>query len=120
MDVLTPAERKAIAQKTTGVKKTFGVPLTYGESQLRAFARFANYMAEDDVTLPKVDPKNINPEEIVNDLTYYRTRVIKCPSLNCSSNSVTKPAEQEVLYFKQKGKLKLNYICCNCMTMWKN
>jgi hypothetical protein len=24
------------------------------------------------------------------------------------------------LYFKQKGKLKLTYVCCNCKTMWKN
>ena len=77
MDVLTPAERKAIAQKTTGVKKTFGVPVTYGESQLRAFARFANYMAEDDVTLPKVDPKNINPEEIIARLQSRATGPVK-------------------------------------------
>ena len=78
MDVLTPAERKAIAEKATGVKKAFGtIPVTYGESQLRAFARFANYMAEDDVTLPKVDPKNINPDEIIARLQNRATGPVK-------------------------------------------
>jgi len=78
MDVLTPAERKAIAQETTGLKKAFKtIPITYGESQLRAFARFANYMAEDDVTLPKVDPKNINPDEIIARLQNRATGPVK-------------------------------------------
>ena len=32
MDVLTPAERKAIAKETIGVKKAFKtIPITYGE-----------------------------------------------------------------------------------------
>jgi DNA-directed RNA polymerase subunit M/transcription elongation factor TFIIS len=63
----------------------------------------------------EVSYKNINPEEIVCDLTYARTRAVECPGEACSAGS--KP---EVLLFKQKGKLKLTYVCCNCKTMWKN
>jgi hypothetical protein len=69
MDVLTPEERLAKAVKEAGVKKFAGVPVTYGESRARAFARFANYMAEEDQNLPKVDPKNINDQEILDRLT---------------------------------------------------
>ena len=57
--------------------------------------------------------RNIVPEEIVNDLTYPRTKTVECPNGTCSSS-------REVLFFKQKNSLKLTYICCNCKTMWKN
>ncbi len=63
----------------------------------------------------EVSYKNINPEEIVCDLTYARTRAVECPDKSCASSD-----KREVLYFKQKGKLKLNYVCCVCKTMWKN
>lgn len=69
MDVLTPEERLAKAVKEAGVKKVSGVPVTFGESRARAFARFANYMAEEDQNLPKVDPKNVNDAEIIERLT---------------------------------------------------
>ena len=61
--------------------------------------------------------KNIVPHEIVNDLTYPRTRAVQCPSGTCSSNH---GEPREALYFKQKGTLKLTYVCCICKTMWKN
>lgn len=61
--------------------------------------------------------KKIIPEEIINDLTYQRTRTIECPNSSCSDNSTS---FKEVLFFKQKSSLKLNYICSNCKTMWKN
>ncbi len=61
--------------------------------------------------------KNIVPEEIVYDPTYPRTRAIECPSGTCPSHSGT---PREVLFFKQKGNLKLTCVCCNCKIMWKN
>ena len=61
--------------------------------------------------------RNIIPEEIVNDLTYQRTRAVECPNHSCSTQSTT---PREVLFFKQKGNLKLTYICTTCKTMWKN
>ena len=68
MDVLSPAERLAKAKKEVGVKTLAGVPITIGESRARAFARFANYMADEDQNLPRVDPNNINPDEIIDRL----------------------------------------------------
>ena len=83
-----------------------------GFSENRTAYKIDTFTIENEVSY-----KFINPEEIVNDLTYSRTHVVACPNSECTSNHGTKP---EVLYFKQKGKLKLNYICCQCKTMWKN
>ncbi len=58
--------------------------------------------------------KNMVPEEIVNDLTYPRTKAVECPNDSCDKSS------REALFFKQKGSLKLTYICTKCKTMWKN
>jgi hypothetical protein len=69
MDVLSPAERLAFAKKDVGVKSFVGIPVTVGETKARAFARFANYMAEEDVDLPKVDPNKIDPQEIIDRLS---------------------------------------------------
>jgi hypothetical protein len=98
-----------------------------GESYLENYCRncgFSEKRTEYKIDTFKIDNeityKNINPKEIVNDLTYNRTRVVKCPSTTCPSNKDVDPRENEVLYFKQKGKLRLNYVCCNCMIMWKN
>lgn len=68
MDALQPAERAAMAAKQAGVKKVFGVPVTVGEDRARAFARFANYMHEQDNNLPSVNPKNVNPQEVIDRL----------------------------------------------------
>ena len=77
MDVLSPEERVAKAAGEVGTKKVLGVPVTTGETRTRAFARFANYLADEDQDLPKVDPKNIKPEEIIQRLQNTPTRVPK-------------------------------------------
>lgn len=84
-----------------------------GFSERRTEYKIDTFKIENEVTY-----KNINPKEIVNDLTYNRTRAVQCPSEDCPTKLGDTP--NEVLYFKQKGKLKLNYVCCNCMIMWKN
>jgi len=77
MDVLSPEERVAKAAGEVGTKKVLGVPVTTGETRARAFARFANYLADEEQDLPKVDPKNIKPEEIIQRLQNTPTRVPK-------------------------------------------
>jgi hypothetical protein len=77
MDVLSPEERVIRAAEEVGVKKVLKVPVTAGETRSRAFARFANYLADEDQDLPKVDPKNIKPEEIIQRLQNTPTRVPK-------------------------------------------
>jgi DNA-directed RNA polymerase subunit M/transcription elongation factor TFIIS len=96
-----------------------------GETYLENYCRncgFSERRSEHKIDTFKIDNeysiKKINPEELVNDLTYARTRAVECPGDDCPSN--TGVTRHEVLYFKQKGKLKLNYICCVCKTMWKN
>jgi hypothetical protein len=69
MDVLSPEERLLRAQREVGVKKLGGIPVTVGETKRRAFARFANYLADEDSDLPKVDPKSINADEIIKRLS---------------------------------------------------
>ena len=77
MDVLSPEERVARAAGEVGTKKVLGIPVTTGETRARAFARFANYLADEEQDLPKVDPKNIKPEEIIQRLQNTPTRVPK-------------------------------------------
>jgi hypothetical protein len=77
MDALSPEERVARAAGEVGTKKVLGVPVTTGETRARAFARFANYLADEEQDLPKVDPKNIKPEEIIQRLQNTPTRVPK-------------------------------------------
>jgi len=77
MDVLSPEERVARAAGEVGTKKVLGVPVTTGETRARAFARFANYLADEEQDLPKIDPKNIKPEEIIQRLQNTPTRVPK-------------------------------------------
>ena len=77
MDVLSPEERVARAAGEVGTKKVLGVPVTTGETRARAFARFANYLADEEQDLPKVDPKDIKPEEIIQRLQNTPTRVPK-------------------------------------------
>jgi len=77
MDVLSPEERLAKAAGEVGTKKVLGVPVTTGETRARAFARFANYLADEELDLPRVDPKNIKPEEIIQRLQNTPTRVPK-------------------------------------------
>jgi hypothetical protein len=72
MDVLSPEERLLRAQREVGVKtlpRIGGIPITVGETRRRAFARFANYLADEDSDLPKVDPDNINDDEIIRRLS---------------------------------------------------
>jgi hypothetical protein len=69
MDVLSPEERLLKAQGEVGVKKLSGVPVTVGETKRRAFARFANYLADEDNDLPRVDPNSINDDEIIRRLS---------------------------------------------------
>ncbi len=64
--------------------------------------------------------KNILPEEIVYDLTYPRTRVVKCPNFDCECNLPSSHILREVLFFRQNNSLKLTYVCCVCKTMWKD
>ena len=61
--------------------------------------------------------KIYKPEELIHDFTYPRTKAVKCPNEDCSS---AKNGTGEVMYFRQKNSLKLNYICCDCATMWHN
>lgn len=77
MDTLSPEERVAKAIGEVGTKKVLGVPITTGETRARAFARFANYLADEDSDLPRVDPKNIKPEEIIQRLQSISTQVPK-------------------------------------------
>ena len=77
MDVLSPEERVAKAVGEVGTKKVLGVPVTTGETRARAFARFANYLADEEQDLPKVNPKDIKPEEIIQRLQNTPTRVPK-------------------------------------------
>jgi hypothetical protein len=77
MDALQPAERAALAKEMVGVKTVAGVPVTYGETKAKQFARFANYLADEDQDLPRIDPKNINPEEVIRRLQNLPTRVPK-------------------------------------------
>jgi DNA-directed RNA polymerase subunit M/transcription elongation factor TFIIS len=63
--------------------------------------------------------KNLVPDEIVSDLTYPRTRAIKCPNADCDCN-VDPKVLREVLFFRQKSSLKLTYVCSICKTMWKD
>jgi len=77
MDVLSPEERVARAAGEVGTKKVLGVPVTTGETRARAFARFANYLADEEQDLPKVNPKDIKPEEIIQRLQNTPTRVPK-------------------------------------------
>lgn len=69
MDVLSPEERLLKATGEVGVKKLAGVPVTVGETKRRAFARFANYLADEDSDLPRVDPNSINDDEIIRRLS---------------------------------------------------
>jgi hypothetical protein len=69
MDVLSPEERLLRAQSEVGIKKLSGVPVTVGETKRRAFARFANYLADEDNDLPRVDPNSINDDEIIRRLS---------------------------------------------------
>jgi hypothetical protein len=69
MDVLSPEERLLKAQGEVGIKKLSGVPVTVGETKRRAFARFANYLADEDNDLPRVDPNSINDDEIIRRLS---------------------------------------------------
>jgi hypothetical protein len=69
MDVLSPEERLLRAQSEVGIKKLAGVPVTVGERKRRAFARFANYLADEDSDLPRVDPNSINDDEIIRRLS---------------------------------------------------
>ena len=77
MDVLSPEERVARAAGEVGTKKVLGIPVTTGETRARAFARFANYLADEEQDLPKVNPKDIKPEEIIQRLQNTPTRVPK-------------------------------------------
>lgn len=77
MDALTPEERLKAAQAAVGVKKTAGVPTTYGETEARAFARFMNYLHEEDNDFPEVNPKDINADEIINRLQNVSTKIPK-------------------------------------------
>jgi hypothetical protein len=70
MDALSPEERLIAAQAEVGLKKLKGgIPVTIGEKKRRAFARFANYLADEDSDLPRVDPNNINDDEIIRRLS---------------------------------------------------
>jgi hypothetical protein len=69
MDVLSPEERLIAAQAEVGLKKLRGIPVTIGEKKRRAFARFANYLADEDSDLPRVDPNSINDDEIIRRLS---------------------------------------------------
>jgi DNA-directed RNA polymerase subunit M/transcription elongation factor TFIIS len=83
-----------------------------GYSEKRADNKIETFQFEYEAAY-----KNIVPEEIVNDLTYPRTKAVECPNGSCVSRTNN---QREVLFFKQKGNLKLTYICANCKTMWKN
>jgi hypothetical protein len=69
MDALSPEERLIAAQAEVGLKKLRGIPVTIGEKKRRAFARFANYLADEDSDLPRVDPNSINDDEIIRRLS---------------------------------------------------
>jgi hypothetical protein len=86
-----------------------------GFSEKRTDFKIDSFKIENEVSY-----NYIVPEELVNDLTYNRTRTVDCPNLECTSKPDKGSERPEVLYFKQKGKLKLNYVCCVCNTMWKN
>lgn len=77
MDALSPAERRAFAKTMVGKKTVAGIPITYGETNSRAFARFMNYLNEEDNDFPKVDPKNINEQEIIQRLSQITMKVPK-------------------------------------------
>ena len=100
-------------QETTGEDKHIeNYCRNCGYSEKRTDNKIENFQFEYEASY-----KNIVPEEIINDLTYARTRAVECPNGSCSSNS---GGPREALFFKQKGTLKLTYICANCKTMWKN
>lgn len=85
---------------------------------------FEEARQENKIDLLKFDYetsyKNIYPEEIINDLTYPRTRAVKCPNHDCECNDEVSGVLREVLFFRQKNSLKLTYICVICKTMWKD
>ena len=93
-----------------------------GERYLENYCRNCGFVEEREET--KLDTFKTNqesvrrtysPEELVHDYTYPRTKAVKCPNPECSETG-----KGEVMYFRQKNSLKLNYVCCDCNTMWKN
>ena len=62
---------------------------------------------------PSLDNSRItfNANEIVNDMTYPRTRVVECPNADCPRT------RGESLYFREKGSIRAVYICCDCSAL---
>jgi hypothetical protein len=58
-------------------------------------------------------PKKIDTTDLKHDLTFMRTRAIKCPNSACDSN--------EVLYLKKKPQEQyLLFVCCTCSKPFKH
>lgn len=58
-------------------------------------------------------PKEVDTTDLKHDLTFMRTRAIKCPDRACNSN--------EVLYLKKKPQEQyLLFVCCTCSKPFKH
>ena len=59
----------------------------------------------------KKDETNISPN-LIYDYTFPRTKKIKCVNSECKAN---KP---EIVIITSEKRLKTNYICVSCKTVW--
>ena len=75
-------------QTIANVLKTPGVVGRLGLTQKReAFARLMNYLSENDADIPKVNPKDVNPDEITERLLQLESKV---PSPNYDEKTLPK------------------------------
>tara|TARA_Y100000114_G_scaffold155846_1_gene181131 strand:- start:713 stop:1573 length:861 start_codon:yes stop_codon:yes gene_type:complete len=75
-------------QTIANVLKTPGVVGRLGLTQKReAFARLMNYLSENDADIPKVNPKDVNPNEITERLLQLESKV---PSPNYDEKTLPK------------------------------
>ena len=65
-------------QTIANVLKTPGVVGRLGLTPKEAFARLMNYLSENDVDIPRVNAKDVNPDEITERLLQLESKV---PSL---------------------------------------
>ena len=75
-------------QTIANVLKTPGVVGRLGLTQKReAFARLMNYLSENDADIPRVNPKDVNPDEITERLLQLESKV---PSPNYDEKTLPK------------------------------
>ena len=98
------------------------------EKKLIYFCKYCGFedsetIQTQDLKVLKFSKENKNKDIHINEYTKYdptlpHMNTIKCPNVECVSN--TKPnVQQDVVYLRYDDKnMKYMYLCCNCDFNW--